>query len=224
MRPLVIVRPKPGNGETAARARQKGLEVICLPAFGSAPRRWEADPPESYVGVMLTSANSLRHAGDGLRPYLHLPAFAVGEATARAAHAAGFASVVTGEGDVARLIAHISTLGLHRILHLSGEDVTPYDPLGVEVDQRIVYRVFPLDIGPALNAVLPRHPVLMLHSANAGKRVAALIEQPLRALCAVVAIGPAAAHSALQGWEKVAIAAHPRDDAMLEEAARLCGR
>ena len=65
MRPVLVLRPEPGAGETAARARALGLEPIVAPLFAVRPIAWAAPDPAAYDAVMLTSANAARHGGDG---------------------------------------------------------------------------------------------------------------------------------------------------------------
>lgn len=221
-RPILIIRPEPGNAATQAAARKTGLNALAAPLFEVAKVRWFADPPEAYVGVLLTSANAVRHAGPGIAAYFHLPAFAVGSRTAEAAEQAGFVSVVTGEGDVARLVAHISTLGLHRLLHLSGEDVTPFDALGIEIDRRIVYRSVPCPPPDEWSSFIQHQPVILAHSARAAQRLAQLVDEHAKGHCVIVTISRQVADAAGKGWEKVAVADKPRDEAMLEAAALLC--
>jgi uroporphyrinogen-III synthase len=221
-RPLIVLRPEPGNSATTSRAREAGIETHAIPLFNVEAIAWSADAPARYVGVLLTSANASRHAGSKLQSYLHLPAFAVGQATAEEARAAGFLSVVAGESDVARLIAHISTLGLHRLLHLSGEQVTPFDATGLEIDRHIVYRSVEVACPPPLMQLMTHAPVALLHSARAAIRFSELIDADTRSTIALIAISAAVAEAASDGWEKVAVAKEPRDEAMLEIAARLC--
>lgn len=221
MRPLLVIRPEPGNAATVARAKAMGLEAHGTPLFVVGPFPWRADPPEKYVGVLLTSANAVRHAGERLAEYLALPVYAVGTATADAARAAGFGSVVTGDGDIARLMAHIATLGLHRLLHLSGEDVTPFDAQGIEIDRHIVYRAAEAAPPPAFEALLGQNPIILIHSQRAGARLASLIPDENRGEIALVAISAAAALQAGGGWQQLAIAPEPRDGAMLRIAAEL---
>jgi uroporphyrinogen-III synthase len=221
--PLLILRPEPGNVVTCARAQALGLEVLGFPLFETRAVDWDAPEPTDYVGVMLTSANAARLAGPCLNRYTHLPLFAVGEATADAAKIAGFISVVSGEGDVSFLLAKIATLGLHKILHLAGEEYRDVATPGVEVDRRTVYAAEPSAADPALADALARSPVALLHSPRAATRFAALVDQ----LCAdrsqikIAAISANAAACAGDGWQKVVIAPVPRDEALINLAATL---
>ncbi len=221
-RPLLVLRPEPGNAATVARARLMGLDARAAPLFAVEPVAWSAEAADAYVGILLTSAYAVRHAGRRLENYLALPAYAVGEATAALARSAGFASVVAGDSDVARLMAHIATLGLHRLLHLSGEDVTPFDALGIEIDRHVVYCAVEIAPPPEFAAACQENPVILVHSQRAGKRLAALVAPGRRNGIAVVTISAAAALQAGQGWQQLAIAPEPRDEAMLKIAVELC--
>lgn len=222
MRPLLVLRPEPGNSATVARARDLGLEPHGVPLFATRPLAWDAPDPASYVGILLTSGNALRFAGPQLSRYLHLPAFAVGAATQRLAEEAGFSSVVAGDRDVNRLIARIATLGLHRLLHFCGADVKPFDAMGLEIERMPVYAADPAEPGPEFESLLALGPVALVHSARAGERFATLVSLARRTAIALVAISADAAAAAGEGWEEVAIATEPRDEALLQEAKRLC--
>lgn len=221
-RALIVVRPEPGNAATVAKARARGLEASGIPLFEIAPVDWRAPDAARFTGLLFTSANGVRRAGPKLADYLRLPACAVGEATADAARAAGFESVIAGDRDVSRLLAKVATLGQHHMLHLSGEDVTPFDAHGIMVDRRIVYAAKALPDPPAFEATIAQWPVVLAHSARAAARLAELIPKAERMRITLVAISEHVAQAAGAGWEEVAVAAHPRDDAMLEVAAALC--
>ena len=223
MKPVLIVRPEPGNRATCARARELGLAPISAPLFDIEAVPW--DPPEtkSFTAVMVTSANAARFAGAQLARFHHLPLFAVGPATEAAAREAGFASIVTGEDNVAHLLATFATLGPQKILHLCGEERVALPDVALEIDQRIVYRsvALPLDLKPLFEA--SQSAICLVHSPRASEHFAALCaEQHIeKSKISIVAISQAAARAAGSGWEKVAVAAKPRDDIMLHIALEL---
>lgn len=221
-RPVLVVRPEPGNAATCGRIASMGLRVIGLPLFAVAPVAWSAGPASAYDGVLLTSANAVRHAGECLRPYLALPAFAVGGATAEAATEAGFGQVIAGAGGVRDLLAAIARNASPRLLHLAGEEVTEAGLHGLTIDRHTVYRATVLPPPPTLADALAEAPVVLIHSPRAGGRLGALIQPSGRTAIALVAISAAAAAAAGGGWETVAIADEPREEAMLNLAARLC--
>jgi uroporphyrinogen-III synthase len=224
MRPLLVLRPEPGGSETAARAGALGLDVLLCPLFAVEAVRWEAPEPDHYFGLLLTSANALRFGGRGLAALSFMPVFAVGEASAEAARAAGFGSVVAGDGDVARLLARIATLAPQRLLHLAGADFTAVDVPGIEIDRRIVYKSQALPRSQLFGDHLAKSPVVMLHSARAAARFAALCDEvgTDRSRISLAAISANAARAAGKGWEALAIAADPRDEALIDIAEGLC--
>ncbi len=217
--PLIVLRPEPGAGVTVARANAIGLEAIAHPLFKTVSVAWDAPEASAFTGILLTSANSARHAGAGLAIYLHLPAFAVGMATADAAHAAGFTSVVSGDRDVAMLLAKVATLGRHRLLHLSGEDITEMDVANIDIERRIVYRAQEQPVESQLLRTLAAGGVALVHSPRAASRLAEIA--PDRSRLSVAAISRRTADAAGPGWRRVAIADVPRDEAVLELAATL---
>ena len=221
-RTVLVLRPEPGASATAERARRLGLEPVVAPLFTVRPLAWEAPDASGFDGVLLTSAHAPRQAGPQLGQYLHLPCHAVGEATATAATQAGFAEVRSGPGDAAALLA---SLGKGRLLHLCGRDHLPLEHSSGEVVRRVVYAADAIEALPveARRALASGAPVL-LHSPRAARTFAALVDEAglPRAPVAVAAISAAAAAAAGGGWGRIASAAQPRDEALLELAAQLC--
>src|SRR5436190_4962737 len=153
---VLVTRPLPDGETTAADLRARGFEAIAAPML-----RFEAfgfrDDDVVYGAVIVTSANALRAvearlAGSYL---LKLPLFAVGERTAAAARAAGFAEVVAGEGDAAALrdlvIENAKAKKLKKakpLLYLAGEELSrdlagDLAHKGFEVVTQIIYRMVP---------------------------------------------------------------------------------
>ncbi len=130
-----------------------------------------------------------------------------------AAHEAGFASVVTGEKDVAWIVARIGLLGPQAILHLAGADTVPFDAHNVGVDKIVVYRSLAIDPPDEWRAWLEQCPVALVHSPRAAEQLARHVDQ--KSGSALVAISDAAACAAGRGWESVDVASEPRDEAML---------
>jgi len=209
---LLIVRPQPGADETAARARALGLEPIVSPLFETRALDWAPPDPGDHDAILLTSANAARLGGEGLRPFLALPCYAVGARTAQAAREAGFADVRTGPSDGAALAAMAERDGAKSPLHLGGRD---HIAIG-GATHIVVYAsepagALPRDLGDI---------VALLHSARAAARFAALA--PDRGTIVIAAISAEVAQAAGGGWKWVAIAEAPRDEALLELAAKLC--
>ena len=209
---LLILRPEPGASETAERALAMGLDPIVAPLFAIAAMSGPPVDAGRFDAVLVTSANGARHAPAGLAV---LPCFAVGERTAAAAREAGFVQVRAGPWDGAAAAAMMASAGVKRALHLCGRDHAAIEAEGVEIERRAVYSAEPLPRdrfeGPA---------VAMIHSARAGLRFARLAGG--KAGIAIAAISHSAAAAAGEGWAAKAVATMPRDQALLELAAKLC--
>ncbi|MEO7277710.1 MAG: uroporphyrinogen-III synthase [Sphingomicrobium sp.] len=215
MRRLFVLRPEPGASATVDKARAVGLDAHAVPLFTIVPIEWQPPDASGFDGLLLTSANAVRTAGEGLVTLRGLPAFAVGEATASAARDAGFGIAAAGDSGVQRLLASIEPE--LRLLHLGGADRTDYGEPRQQIRAVAVYRAEPVD-RPDLSA-LPGA-VGLVHSPRAGARLAQLVTT--RRSTAVVAISAAAAEAAGQGWESVGVADQPTDAALLALAASLC--
>ena len=214
MKRLLILRPQPGAGFTEQRARALGLDPLTCPLFALCPVAWSPPPVERFDGLLLTSANVLRHAGPELRRLTALPVLAVGDTTAAAARAAGFAVERVGDGGVDDLLA---PLGPRRLLHLCGDEVRDGGPQH-DIVRIVTYRAEPIaDPGlPDLDGL-----VIAVHSPRAGRRLAELAHHG-RSSASIVAISPAAALAVGSGWKSVSAAAAPTDRDLLALAARLC--
>jgi len=214
---ILVLRPEPEAGETARRLGDLGLEAIAAPLFTVEPVAWEPPDPARFDGLLLTSANAVRHGGDQLGKLRGLPVHAVGEATAAAARDAGFAIATSGNAGVDRLLGSIDQK--LRLLHLCGKDRR--EPL--QGRQRItatpVYQAKAIE-KPDLNSA--KASVAMIHSPRAAARLAELIPPPARCSIAIAAISDAAAQAAGEGWKTVEAAAQPTEEALLALAARLC--
>ena len=220
---VLVVRPEPGASETAARARRLGLEPVLAPLFVVRPLTWRRPDPASFDAVLLTSANGARHADAA--PFLRLPCHAVGEATAAAATAAGFAQVVTGDADGAAAVEAMARSGVARALHLCGRDHLALRHPAVTIERCFVYAADPADELPEhARSALARGAIALLHSPRAGAALAALVDRAglARSEISIAAISDAAAAAAGSGWRRVAAAGRPRDEALLELVAQLC--
>jgi uroporphyrinogen-III synthase len=211
-RPIVVLRPEPGNAATATRVEQAGLVALRLPLFCVAAVAWTVPDPAQFDALLLTSANAVRHGGEGLARLRELPVVAVGEATARAARAAGFTVLLTGSGDAASVTA--ATTG--RLLHLAGRE--HHAVAGAMTI--VVYATEPLPVDGSLFA----GSVALVHSARAAARLAAIVEGEARESIVIAALSPAVAAAAGDGWRAVEASDMPRDEALVALAVRLAGR
>jgi uroporphyrinogen-III synthase len=222
-RPLLVLRPEPGAMATVATARALGREAIAAPLFVTGPRAWELPDPLPPA-VLMTSASAARHGGKGLMPLRDRPLYAVGEATARAARAAGFAHVVEGSAGIDAILARAAADGVAALLHLAGREYRPPDDPPLPIVRRIVYAADAVDALPSVaRAALPEA-IALLHSARAGTAFARLVDAAglSRGEIGIAAISPAAQEGAGKGWRASIIADRPRDAALLAAAAKLC--
>jgi uroporphyrinogen-III synthase len=222
---ILIVRPEPGAGETAARAAALGLEAVVAPIFTIRPLPWEPPHPGYAQAVMLTSSSAARVAGPGLAAVMDLPCYAVGERTAIEARNAGFRDVKTGDGDGAQLMALMVRDGVTSAFHLCGREHKGLGHKLLLLTRRIVYAADALDRLPdSAAAALAAGALALLHSPRAARQFAALTDDAglSRATIRIAAISKAAAEAAGGGWRKKAVSRAPRDEALLELAAELC--
>jgi len=221
-RPLLILRPEPGASRTAQAAAALGLESVCYPLFMTTPIPWTGPEQHLVDAVMFTSANGARHAGPQLERYLHLPAYAVGEATAETVRAAGFAQVHVGERGVQELAGIIAADNHTWVLHISGRDIRTFDPGPLRVTSASVYVSVESGHAAALAPYLAADTVILIHSPRAGERLAELAPPSARVALHIAAISPAALAAAGDGWGSAHAADRPDDAALLALAAGLC--
>lgn len=201
------------------------LSTVVAPLFTIVPLAWRSPRPDEVDAVVLTSANAARQAGPKLADFTHLPCYAVGESSAAAAEAAGFRSVLFGPSDGSALAALVADAGLKRPLHLCGRDHVPLCHPGLQIVLRTVYAADPVPaLPPEALTALANGAIALLHSPRAAAQFAALVDAAglARAEITIAAISEAAAASAGDGWRRIASAERPRDDALLELAAKLC--
>jgi uroporphyrinogen-III synthase len=213
---MLVTRPLPGGAATVARLQALGHEALLTPLLETQAVAWQM-PDAAPQAVMITSAAAARLAGDAAAAFHRLPTYAVGDATAAAARAAGFADVRAGEAGVQALLTAMAAAGLTRVLHLAGEDRTDVAaPDGLMLQVRTVYRAAlrPLPSLPSVDFVL-------VYSARTAAHFAAEVDRLglARGDVAIAAISPAALAAAGGGWQQAVAAARPDEDAMLAAIA-----
>ena len=218
-RRVAILRPEPGNAATVERALRAGLDPLVLPLFTVRPLAWEPPVPQTFDGLLFTSANAIRYGGIGLSELLALPVLAVGTATAETARDAGFNVIRTGATDIADLLRDAQ--GYERLLWLTGRERTAIDhpALALAVP---VYASDTVELG-AIDAETLRGTVALVHSARAGAHLAAELARHdiPRGAVRIAAISTKAAAAAGDGWALIAVAPTPDDDALIAVARRL---
>lgn len=222
--PLVLLRPEPGWSHSAAAARALGLTVAGSPLFTIETVAWEMPDAARYDGLLMGSANAIRHAGDGLGRLTALPVLAVGKQTAQVARDAGLTVAQMGEGGLQSLLDTLAGRNLN-LLHLRGEASVPLDPPpGIAIDQRIVYRSTPETLDSASAGLLADGAVVALHSGEAARQFADECDrlQIARNTIDIAALAPRIAESAGSGWRSIHIADAPQDARLLALARHLC--
>lgn len=224
MVPLIVIRPEPGCSATVAAATAAGLDVHGYPLFAVRPCSWQAPDPARFDALLAGSANVFRHGGTGLAGLLGLPVYAVGETTASAARAAGFAVAAAGSGGLQAVLDSVVPSGA-RLLRLAGDERVPLHlPPGLRMEERVVYASKPQDMPPELIERLRAPAIIAVHSAEAVRHLTAqcvyhgIRRAPLR----IAALGQRIAQAAEGGWGEVAVATLPNDTALLALARQMC--
>lgn len=223
--PIVTIRPPPGDAATAVRAASMGLTVMRMPLFAVDPVGWQVPEIDCFDALLIGSANALRHGGEGLSTLTSLPAYAVGEATARKAREAGFSIAAIGSRGLQTVLDDAKRAGHCRLLRLSGEAHVPLaPPPGVTVSTIVAYRVAALPIPDDLAECLGAGALVLLHSGEAAAHFAAEVDRLAlpRERIALACLAPCIARRAGDGWARCAIAERIDDGALLALAGQMC--
>lgn len=218
MRRLLVFRPEPASRQTIAKARALGLDAVSVPLFELQKLDWSPPDADDFDALLLTSANTVKMAGDRLDLYRALPVHAVGEGTAVAAEVAGLGVATVGAGGVDQLLATVDP-GT-RLLHLCGEDRREPSVEGRSIASVPVYRAAEM---PKVEGIEDLNgQTAVLHSPRAARRLAELVDPAHRSTIKIAAISEATAEAVGEGWQDVRVAASPNDTEVLALAARLC--
>lgn len=222
IRPLLLLRPQPGNDASAERARALGIEVVQLPLFEIVPLDHGPAPDGPFDALLVTSPNGARYGAETISRFADLPIYTVGETSAQAVREHGGRDVRLGGGDAARTIPMIVADGVKTLLHVCGEEVRPFDTLGLSIRQHIVYGSDARDMRPFTKMLVTMPPsVIAIHSPAAGRRLNALMPPSCRNHM-VLGLSDAAAQAAGKGWRKIHVSPTPDDSALLRIASTLC--
>lgn len=222
IRRVWVTRAEPGAARTADRLTGLGFDPIVVPllTLRPLPGALEAAPAPDAVAVLaLTSPNGVEAFAPLARRFRDHPVFAVGDATAEAARAAGFANVRSAAGDIhalARLIAAEAPPG--PLLAPGARE--PAGDLPALLPDRSVQRL-PVYAAVETQAPAPEaFDAVMLHSPRAARALASILAAaPPRAASSgwtAVCISDAAA-APLRPFDfaEIRIAAAPDEPAML---------
>lgn len=222
---LLALRPEPGLAATLDKARALGLAITGLALSEIRAVAWDCPDPAGIDGLLIGSANAILHGGENLARLTAKPVHAVGEATAAAARAAGFAVAMTGSGGLQGVLDAIPA-PCH-LLRIAGEEHVPLTPPdGVTFAEVIAYRSVPLPLDPAATLLGEGAVLVLLHSAATARHFAEECDRLGldRAGIALAALGPRIAAAAGEGWGAVHTAARPDEAALLQLAFDLCGQ
>ncbi len=123
---LLLTRPDPDGERTAAALRARGHTVVIAPLLHIEPIANVEIGAGPWAAILVTSGNAAQAIAANQRrgALLGVPVFAVGERSAQAMRAVGFADVTAADGgvdDLARLVAGRMPPGAS-LLYLAGED------------------------------------------------------------------------------------------------------
>jgi len=223
-----ITRARPGAEATARRVEALGFAALVDPLLEI--RFLEPVVDLAGIGALaFTSANGVE-AFARLTTARDLPVFAVGDATARAAQAAGLAEPLSADGDVEALAALIARSRPGPVLSVGASEPAADLPAllaqaGIAARALAVYAA--IDRLPAAEtlAQLAGFEAVLLQSPRAARGLAALLDQApapaLHALCLSPAVAePLLAAQRLGRLGSVAFAPRPRESALLELLGR----
>jgi len=221
---VLVTRPEPGASETAQRLLALNHHPVVAPLLRV--QRLRPALPADVGAVLVTSGNAL----PCLPASLHgTPLLAVGNATAERARAAGFAQVLSADGDaaaLAELTRQACRPGAALLLATACQQGEPLAAAlrdaGFVVHRRAVYAAQAVERMPppavqALQAGILAAALFM--SAETARAFARLLPpQLLPALADVeaLAIGqPAAEALHFLPWRRVRVSAKPTQDSLL---------
>jgi uroporphyrinogen-III synthase len=221
---VLVTRPEPGASETAQRLLALSYHPVLAPLLRV--RRLEPALPLDVSAVLVTSGNAVPCLPASL---YSTPLLAVGNATADRARAAGFAHVLSADGDaaaLAELTRQVCRPGAALLLATArqqgGSLAATLRAAGFVVHRRAVYAAKPVDRmpQPALQALQGGSLAAALFlSAETARAFARLLPpQLLPALAEVeaLAIGqPTAEALRFLPWRRVRVSAKPTQDSIL---------
>jgi uroporphyrinogen-III synthase len=226
-RRIWVTRASPGAEATAGRLETMGLTPLVDPLLAVRDLAAEVDLA-GVAALAFTSVNGVaafaRACPDRARRV-----FAVGDRTAAAARAAGFAHVVSAGGDVEALAALIvgEAAGLDgAVLHPgalepAGDLLSPLVAAGLNVRRLALYQTVALDPAPSTLARIDTLEAVLLHSPRAARILSGVLANHpaprLRALCLSAAVAVPLVGLAQAGTlGSVAFAPRPDETALLD--------
>ncbi|MCH2396098.1 uroporphyrinogen-III synthase [Oceanibaculum sp.] len=235
---VLLTRPEPESAALAERLKQDGIDSVTAPLLEIVPRDPGPLPVpiEEVQALLVTSANAAARL-PSVTDRRDLRVLCVGEATAEAVRAQGFAAVDSADGAIEELTAlALGTLDPKAgpVLHLAGETVAGdlagmLRLAGFEAHRLVVYEARPAEaLAPRAMAELKRgrlDAVLFFSPRTAETFVrlvnAAGLEEKLGDVAAVAISDKAADACRTLPWRDVIVAASPDLPGMLATLAQM---
>ncbi|WP_339932738.1 uroporphyrinogen-III synthase [uncultured Brevundimonas sp.] len=211
-----ITRACPGTERTAAVLTARGFTPISAPVIALVPLDTPLDLSD-VAGLAFTSRNGVAAfaARTGRRDW---PVFAVGDATADATRACGFARVRSAGGALDDLVALIAAAWpADGGLILAPGAREPAGDLTGQLAGRVAVRTVALYAAVDTDVSVPENlDVVLIHSPRAARSLAASLTPADGRNRLLVAISAAAAAPLAQaGFAEIRIAARPTEDSLL---------
>jgi uroporphyrinogen-III synthase len=218
-----ITRTQPAAEATARRVRARDLEAVVAPLLAVRPIESAVLDMDGVCAIAFTSANAVRAFAERSATR-DIRVFTVGDATAEAARAVRFATVLSAQGDVRALAAALAA----RRRELSGVVLNPtaaepaadlagaLEAVGLRVRQTPLYETTLIEPPPDLLERLPQIDHVLLHSAKAARALARLLKtQPAPHMTALALSREVAKPLARAGLAAVRVAAEPKEAMLL---------
>ena len=235
---LLLTRPRQDSVALAGVLKGHGVDALIEPMMSIRIDSMARFDLSGVQAILLTSANGARAlAATAPDPATRrLPVLAVGPATACAAREAGFDTVTTADSDVDALAA-LATARLRpetgRLVHVAGRvttgDLVPrlnaagFEAMRLPLYEAVAVRAF----SPSARQALETQALagVVLFSPRTARLFAKLVhesglESTARALTAFCLSQAVAMAAATLSWQRVCVAAAPRQGSLVESVAR----
>jgi len=219
---VAITRMLPEAHATAARVRALGHEALLAPLLSVEARAFDTNVG-GVQALFFTSTTGVRAfaqaTGDRDARVL-----AVGDTTAEAARAAGFADVTSADGDVIALVAlaaHSLDPKAGPLVHVAGAQVagdlvSRLKAAGFVAEWRVGYEAVAATTLPAAFAQNPN--IVLFHSARAADALVALGAPRSGEMIAGCFSQTVADAAGRVPWKRIIVAPKPREEALLAAA------
>jgi len=222
---VLLTRPAQPAAISQKKLEAMGWAVLLNPLFSLDTLDYTL-PDKPYQAALLTSGL----AAFALRQHPYLPVYAVGDASATEAKAAGSTTVYSATGDAAALFELVKAKlkpEAGPLLYLAGQErafdmVGQAQQAGFAIDLVEVYGMSSTGaLLPAIANALHDKTVaaILLYSPYAAKRLRALLDEAKIDVGqqVLVCLSPKVAEAAGTGWQAVHVAHAPNEDSLFEK-------